>query len=285
MIYSRPTNFSYPILTNTQTDYKENIFTFDIDVKDNLYNYIFDITYDVKSSFLNEQLSNGSAELILVISSTDNLLYNIDYSNPIVEIKKSRLNLNKNTKVQLFIRSVTEINFYNNNDLNDFYNQYKDSIIVPKYMLLAISELILFSGESVNSYEFFKTSVNENLDCEFKIEIDSEFINLIFKDESFRFLDLPYHRNLNNLYIRLGLERALIYFINNYIEANNTIEDGVILENIETNSNLDFKLHSLLISKGISELSLDNIDEVISLISDNLIQKNCSAIRRLTIES
>ena len=132
---------------------------------------------------------------------------------------------------------------------------------------------------------FFKTSVNENLDCEFKVEIDSEFINLIFKDESFRFLDLPYHRNLNNLYIRLGLERALIYFINNYIEANNTIEDGVILENIETNSNLDFKLHSLLISKGISELSLDNIDEVISLISDNLIQKNCSAIRRLTIES
>ena len=155
MIYSRPTNFSYPILTNTQTDYKENIFTFDIDVKDNLYNYIFDITYDVKSSFLKEQLSKGSAELILVISSTDNLLYNIDYSNPIVEIKKSRLNLNKNTKVQLFIRSVTEINFYNNNDLNDFYNQYKDSIVVPKYMLLAISELILFSGESINSYEFF----------------------------------------------------------------------------------------------------------------------------------
>ncbi len=285
MIYSRPSNFSYPILTNTQTDYRDNTFLFDVDVKDNSYSYIFDIEYDLQSDFLMKQLESRSAELILVVQSIDNLLIKVDYDKPFAEISKTRLSLSESSKLQLFVRSVESIDFSTNNDLNSFYNSYKDSIIVDRWMLLAISELILFTGERKNPYTFFKRSVNKDLDCEFKIELDSDFINLVFKKEDFQLLDLPYNRDLNNSYIRSGLERALISFINNNLEGNNSLEDGVLLENIEPSSNLDFKLHSLMSSKGIVELNLDNIDRVISLISDNLIEKNCNAIRRLTNES
>ena len=41
MIYTKPANFPYPVLTNFSTDYNNAEFEFDVDLKENKDNYIF----------------------------------------------------------------------------------------------------------------------------------------------------------------------------------------------------------------------------------------------------
>lgn len=44
---------------------------------------------------------------------------------------------------------------------------------------------------------------------------------------------------------------------------------------------LENKLYRLMTSKNITELSMENLDEVIYKISDNLLMKYCDVVRRL----
>ena len=59
-------------------------------------------------------------------------------------------------------------------------------------------------------------------------------------------------------------------------------KDYVDLTQITQPENLlDFKLYQLMIKKMVDEVSVDNIDEVISLISDRIIEKYAGAVKEL----
>lgn len=285
MIYSRPTTFSYPVLSNIQTDYSNNIFEFDADLKDNNDNYIIVIKYKISSVFIKNLISKNKARIILIIQSNDNIFSIIDPKNLKVEISKSRLNLNNQTKMQLFIQSTEQINFKDNLDLSDFFNEYKSHISVNTSMLLAFSDVITFDGRDNQSPELFKRIVNPELESDIEISLNDEFIIINFKNDDFQFPDLPNSRDLNNPYIILGLYKALISLINNNLEGDLTIEDGILVDNIHTNNPLESKLKLLLESKDIYDLNFDNLDKVISLITDNIIEKYSNAVRSLYNEN
>lgn len=92
---------------------------------------------------------------------------------------------------------------------------------------------------------------------------------------------MPGSNALNYPYIYIGLQKALISFLSHY--AANSIEDGLDLTDIEPSvSALDEKLYSLMRAKGITELSFYNIDQVIYLISDNLLKRYTNTIRGMS---
>ena len=76
----------------------------------------------------------------------------------------------------------------------------------------------------------------------------------------------------------MGLQKALFQFIKN----NSKDGEEVDLESIDPPENgLDFKLYNLMKKKMITEVNIDNMDEVIYAISDKVIEKYCAAVRRL----
>ena len=93
------------------------------------------------------------------------------------------------------------------------------------------------------------------------------------------FNDVIADNSLNNLYVYMGLQKALNEFIlNNRI---NDDEDEVIIsEIVEPDLELDLKLYRLMKNKMVSELNKDNIDEVIYLISDGIVERFTSSVRR-----
>lgn len=76
----------------------------------------------------------------------------------------------------------------------------------------------------------------------------------------------------------MGLQKALYRFIIKYGE-----DDQVYLDDIPLppEDGLDFKLYNLMKSKMITELNTENMDEVISKISDKILNKFTSAVRGL----
>ena len=76
----------------------------------------------------------------------------------------------------------------------------------------------------------------------------------------------------------MGLQKALYRFIVNNSEDHESVD----LEEMEPpNDGLDFKLYNLMRKKKISELNIENIDEVIYYISDKMLEKYTAAVRRL----
>ena len=67
MIYKKDANFPYPILTNTSNSYDNCSFILDIDLEENTNEYIFEIKYDITSSFIQGLLKNGQATLNFLI--------------------------------------------------------------------------------------------------------------------------------------------------------------------------------------------------------------------------
>ena len=59
-------------------------------------------------------------------------------------------------------------------------------------------------------------------------------------------------------------------------------EEGVQVDEMEPPENpLEVKLYSLMQAKNITELSMNNLDEVVYRISDNLIMRYHGAVGRL----
>ena len=76
----------------------------------------------------------------------------------------------------------------------------------------------------------------------------------------------------------MGLQKAIFKFIHT------NSEDGevVYLDDIDVpEDGLDLKLYNLMKSKAIKDVSMENMDEVIHLISDRVIEKYTSAVRGL----
>ena len=278
MIYKKDVNFPYPILTNTSNSYETSEFRLNVELDENTNNYRFKIDYEITSPFICTLLEEGQAQLILVIQSKDNKFFNLKHDEKIKEIPKSRISLSKRTTIQLLIKANEEISFKDNFDLNSFYEDFKDEIVVPKNSILGFSDLVIFDGSNSKPLDLFEKKVNPNLKSDIKIELGSETIIINYKNESLQFIDSPQSGTLNNPYVYMGLQKALFKFI-----VNNS-EDGeeVDLDDIDApEDGLDFKLYNLMKKKMISEVSLDNMDEVIYAISDKIIEKYTTAVRRL----
>lgn len=278
MIYKKDANFPYPILTNTSNSYDNCSFILDINLDENTNEYIFEINYDITSPFIEKLLQNGQATLVLIIQSKDNKFFNIEYGQKTKSISKSRISLSKRTTIQLFIQSNEEINFKNNYDLSSFYEEFKDEIYVPKNSILGFSNSVIFDGSTNKPLELFEKKVNPNLKSDVKIELGSETIIINYKNEALQFTDLPQSSTFNNPYVYMGLQKALYRFIVNNSEDHESVD----LDEIEPpNDGLDFKLYNLMRKKRISELNIENIDEVIYSISDKMLEKYTAAVRRL----
>lgn len=277
MIYKKDANFPYPLLTNTSSNYSNANFILDIELEENTQGYRFGIEYDIDSEFITKLLENKKAQLVLVIQSRDNKFYNIEFGEKLIIIPKSRISLSKRTVVQLLIKSNDEISFKDNNDLNDFYNEFKDEIVVPKNSILGFSNTVIFEGSSSKPLELFEKSVDPNLKSDLDIELGSETIIIKYKNENLQFTDSPISQTLNNAYVYMGLQKALYRFV-----INNGEDGEVDLDSIDVPENgLDLKLYNLMKKKMISEVSLENIDSVIYLISDKILEKFSAAVRGL----
>lgn len=278
MIYKKDANFPYPILTNTSNSYKNCDFKLDVELKENTNDYRFEIKYEINSPFIINLLKNGLAQLILVIQSKDNKFFNLSLEDKFKEISKSRISLSKRTTIQLLIQAKENINFENNNDLSSFYNEFKSEIVVPKHSILGFSNTVIFEGSNAKPLDIFEKKINPNMKSDIKIEIGNETIIINYKNENLQFIDSPISSTLNNPYVYMGLQKALYRFIVN----NGQGEEEVDIDEIDPPSDgLDFKLYNLMKSKMISELSIENIDEVIYSISDKILEKYVTAVRRL----
>jgi hypothetical protein len=279
MIYKKDANFPYPLLTNSSTSYETSHFTLDVQLQENMQNYRFDIQYEIESDFINRLLERGLAQLILVIQSKDNKFYGLRPNQKYIEIKKSRLSVSKRTINQLHLQAKEDINFKDNDDLSRFYRQFKDEIIVPKHSILGFSNIVVFDGSSNKPIDLFEKKVDPNLSSDVKIELGSETIIIHYKNEQLQFNNLPMSNTLNNPYIYMGLQKALMRFIVNNSDDGEQVE----LDDIDIPIDpLDLKLYNLMKKKLVTEVRIDTIDEVIYAISDRIIERYTAAIRGLS---
>ncbi|PEZ82970.1 hypothetical protein [Bacillus sp. AFS017274] len=279
MIYKKDANFPYPVLTNTSTSYENSSFLLDVKLEENTNDYRFEIEYEISSAFIKELIATGDAVPILIIQSKDNKFYKLEQNQIAIEVPKRRVSLSKRTSIQLHIQSTKEINFSENGDLSSFYDAFKDEIIVPKNSLLGFSKIVVFEGSIQKPLVLFEKKLDENLSSDIKVELGPETIIIHYRKEEFQFNGVGSSQAFNNPYIYTGLRTALQRFISQYSEQG---EDYVDLTQITQPENLlDFKLYQLMTKKMIDEVSIDNIDEVISLISDKIIEKYVGAVKGL----
>lgn len=279
MIYKKDANFPYPVLTNTSNSYDSGGFTLNVDLKENTDTYRFDIDYEIESDFLNGLLSRQQAQLFLIIQSKDNKFFKLQPDERTIEIAKSRLSINTRTTIQLSIQSKESISFANNDDVNSFYQEFKNEITVPKHALLGFSNTVIFEGSSTKPFDLFERKVDPALKSDIKIELGSETIIIHYKNEALQFAGLPASGSLNNPYVYMGLQKALHRFATNPEYD----EDGQVdLEEIDLPIDLlDAKLYRLMKAKMVSELDIDALDEVIYKISDRVIEKYATAVKGL----
>lgn len=279
MIYDKVANFPYPIFSLKSNSYKNNEFLFNLRLNADNDDYIFKVECNIESEFIKNLLEEGKAKLVLIIQATDNQSITLDY--PIIKdikISKSRMSLEKRPKFQLIILSNEEINFENNKELNEFYDEYKSNISVSKYALLGFSNVEIFDSRIVNPNELFAKKKITTLKTPIKITLGPDTIVINYKDNNVLFDDLG-KKELNYLYFYMGIEQALERFIRTYSDK---INDEVILDNMEIPDDiLDTKLYNLMINKGIKTLDYDNLDEVINTITNNMLPKFSNAIREL----
>lgn len=278
MIYKKDANFPYPLLTNTSSSYQGCNFVLDVSLEENSENYRFEINYEMDSNFILELLQSKHAQLVLVIQSKDNKFFNLKLGERYIEISKSRISLSKRTNIQLLIQAKEEISFAKNEDLSPFYDALKDEIVVPKHSILGFSNCVIFEGSNNKPLELFEKRVNPNIKSDIKIELGSETIVIQYKKEELQFSDSPMSNTLNNHYIYMGLQKALYRFIVTHSEDGESVD----LEQLDhPEDGLDFKLYTLMKKKMVQELNVENMDEVICLISDRILDKHANAIKGL----
>lgn len=278
MIYKKDANFPYPVLTNTSYSYEDCQFILDVNLQENNNDYRFTFNIDISSRFIKQLLNNKKAKLILVIQSKDNKFFDVDLDDEYIDIPKSRISLSKRTVLQLLIQAKEEIHFNDNDELSSFYDGLKNHIIVPKNAILGFSNTVLFEGSNRKPLELFEKKINPNLKSDIHIELGTETIIIHYKNEELQFVDSPMSHTLNNHYVYMGLQKALYRFIVNNSQEGESVE----LDEIEIPSDgLDFKLYNILRSKLVREVSIDNMDEVIYLISDKILEKHAAAIKGL----
>lgn len=279
MIYNKDAAFPYPVLSRTVQSYQDNYFTFDVHVTDeDEANYDFSLEYEISSPFLIKLLKSEKATLMLIIQSGDNYFEKISYGQDKINLKKNRLSLSKRTKLQLHIQSLEKIIFNEAEDLALFYSEYKDEIEVKSHSLLAYSDEVVFESSEVKPIDIFEQSIKSELSVPFKVELTGETIVLVFRDRETALEEANIKKNLRNMYFYIGLNRALTEFIESNIQED---EEFIALETIDPEKGLHRKLKDLMISKGITEIDPESVDEVIQKMSDNIIGKYTKGVKEM----
>lgn len=280
MIYTKDAVFPYPILSNTSTSYTENKFQLDVSIIDETKtSYKFRLLVYLSSYFLQNQLSLGNARYYLIIQSNDNLVVPLNYDQNELTVQKSRLSLTSRTRIQLQILSEKPINFASSEELNSFYKKMREQIEVRKNTLLGYSNVVEFIGDEPKALDLFEQGVNENLATDFTIKLNDECINLQFRTKELALDSLAVNKNVKNMYLYIGLERALRDFISVYQDSNELVE----LDNMATiEKPLHEKLKSLMLSKYLHEISYDQLDDIIQKIAPDLIEKYTESIKELS---
>lgn len=279
MIYKKDATFPYPVLSEGSYSYIDNTFDLDIDLKENNEEYKFNFDYKIQSEFIKNLILNKKAQLVLVVQSKDNKFFNVDSSSKEIKISKSRISLDKRTAIQLLIKSKENINFSSNGELSPFYQSFKNEIEVSKNGLLGFSNIIIFDGSTKNSFEIFEKKVDENLKSEIAIEIGEETIIISYKKEDYQFINNPRAKELNYPYIYMGLQKALYKMI---IDIGQEDESFLVDDILHDVSPLYSKIINLLKSKFVDEVNINNIDEVIYMISDDIVSKYVNGIKGLS---
>lgn len=279
MIYKKDANFPYPILSSNTFAYEESDFTIKVSFEEDGDLYRFKIMPQLTSEFVEALINSGDAQYLLVIQSKDTKFFPLDLHNLQVEIAKSRMSLSSRTSIQIHIVAKSDIHFNNNHELNRFYEELKQSIIVPKFSMIGFSNIVTFEGGMKNPLDLFEKRLNPNLSSAIKFELGTECIIIHFRDEDTQFQSMSKASAFMNPYLYTGLRMALERFISNYAEED---EDVVELSQMtQPEDLLDFKLYNLMTSKAVEELHLDNIDEVIGRISHQIIEKYVKAVKEL----
>ncbi len=277
MIIRKFLNFPYPVLTQNNTGYINGNFVFDLDIDENVEYYGIKINYLINSDFLNKLINENKADIILIVQSIDNNFYHIKEN--FIKIPKTKLSLGKRTTFQLIIKSSCDIKFEKNSDIIDFYIKYIDDLVIDKNCILGYSNILVFDGSSEKPLQLFEKKIDPNLKSDIDIQLTNETILIVYKNLDYQFIDSPSSKTLNNIYIYMGLQKALYKFIiNNRIND----EESINLQRLDIPQNpLDLKLYNLMKKKMVQELSMDNIDSVIYLISDHILEKFVGGVRRL----
>lgn len=283
MIYKKEASFPYPVLSNTSTNYKENDFILDVaNLTENEDMYTFEFSYEITSSFVNHLLSAGKANLIFVIQSQDNFFKILKKEEKIVSVPKNRLSLSYRTTIQLLIRSVDEVNFSECDELNDFYEEIRDDITIERNNLVGYSNLVVFEGSENKPLELIERKVDTTLTSSFKVELGPSTIILVFKDEKYQLNDIMRNNSVMNMYIYEGLSRALYKFIQDN-QSGMENEEFIELNSLsEQSTPLNQKLLDLMLNKGIEDIDLESIDRIISIISNDIIEKFVYSIREVS---
>lgn len=279
MIYTKKANFPYPVLMNFSDDYQDPEFSLDVMIKDNTDDFLIEVAWDISSDYIYELLKTGKANLYLIIKSKDNQFFKLQPKKKTQQsIPKRKLCIHARTTMQLMVQAAETLEFSDNNDLNTFYDAIKEEIQVKAGNVLAFSNTGIFDGEQNKPYDLFEKQIDSDINSDVEIRLGAETILVVYKNEQYQFAEVQNSKELNYPYLYLGLQKALISFL---MHANpDNPDEGVDVEEMEPPENaLESKLYSLMQSKNISELSMENIDEVIYKISDNLIMKYHNAVR------
>lgn len=279
MIYTKKANFPYPVLMNFTDDYVDARFELDVNIRDNTDEYIVDVTWEISSKYIKDLLRDKKASLYLIIKSKDNQFYELEYSrNPQIIIPRRKLCINTRTVMQLIIQTKENLYFNNNSDLNTFYEDAKSEICVRKGNALGFSNVVVFDGSQNKPLDLFERKVDKDIKSDIEISLEAETILLTYKSEELQFTGIQNSKELNYPYIYMGLQKALMEFLYNNNSMNS--EEGIQIDEMDPPSNaLELKLYSLMQAKNVTELSMDNIDEVVYKISDNLLTRYKDAVR------
>ena len=280
MIYNKDASFPYPVLSRTTNSYQENYFTFDInDVKETKDSYIFSFEYNISSPFIERLINQGKAVVVFIAQSKDNTFKRLDPNTREIVFPKKRFSLSERTKLQLHIQTLTNVSFSEATDLNEFYNEFKDDIVVKSHSLLGYSDEVVLESNDIKPLEVFEQAIRPNLSVPFKVELTNETIVLAFRTQNDSLSGAGLTANLRNMYLYVGLSHAL----RNFIEAYGQDEEFVQIANITMpDTGLHEKLKDLMLSKNITELSVETIDETIQLMADNIIEKYIESIRGIS---
>lgn len=280
MIYTKKANFPYPILMNFTDDYIDPEFELDVNIKDNMKEFILEIGWKISSKFIKNLIKKEKASLILIIKSRDNQFYKLNNKQHLqIEIPKRKLSINARTVMQLMIQVNEDMDYSKNDDLNSFYNEIKSQIHIQTGNVLGFSNTVIFDGSQNKPFDLFERKIDKNIKSDMEFRLGNETIIIVYRDEQFQFKEMPNSKELNYPYIYMGLQKALMSFI---LHENNNIDEEILIDEMEPPENpLESKLYNLMKSKNITELSVDNIDEVIYQISDNLIMRYQDVVRGL----
>ncbi|MGL5902360.1 MAG: hypothetical protein ACRCZO_06685 [Cetobacterium sp.] len=272
MIYTEEASFPYPIICSNSTDYVNNKFFFDIDVKSNNEFYSLQLNIQMESDFLKELLKFKKIEYYVIIKTQDSNFYKLPDNN-ILEIAKTKLSFKSNSKIQLILKSSCELDFKDNYDIDSFYTDDNESIIIDKNSIVGFSNVVIFDRSEKTTVDLFEKKIDKSIPSEIKIEIRDENIVLIFKDEKYQYGKVSESKRLNYPYIYIGLQRLLMEMI----VADCKNQENVLEINKNSISNASKgvyrKIVRLLENKGISQLSFEDIDDVINKISPNIISE------------